>query len=164
MFNYDDLKVTLTVTPEISPLNVYTKEEANNLFVKDVENNLAVYGRMKEKWVELASGDVGKLLAGFLSTNDASDFIGNEDYKKLDKFLFTHGDTALVHVDLNNDTDGNNIWICSTMTVTSIQTEQGLSISFESEGSVDIEEEPYYIYSIRNLKAGDYILVISVAQ
>lgn len=157
MFNYDDLQVTLTVTPEISPSDFYRKEEADELFVKDVNDNNSVYGRKKGQWVQIGQ-DWYQFLAGFLATNNFADFATNEDYKNLNEipFIATH---STVELTLTNEADGNTLWICFDGQISSIKTKLGLSVEFTHDGRLETGDE---VYSIKNLNKGEYDLLISL--
>lgn len=160
MFNYDDLQVTLTVTPEISPSDFYRKEEADKLFVKDVEDKYSVYGRKKGQWVQFGQ-DWYQFLAGFLATNNFADFAVNEDYKNLNEIPFIASSTV-VELSLANEQDGNTLWICFDGQISSIKTKLGLSVEFTHDGEIETGDNLYQVYSIKNLNKGEYDLLISL--
>lgn len=160
MFNYDDLQVTLTVTPEISPTNFYTKEDTDRLFVKDVGDASAVYGRSNGKWVQIDE-NYNSLFAGFLSIYSFEDFVLNEGYKNLTEIPFV-ASANNIQINLTNENDGDTLWICSADNIESIRTKQRLPVEFTREGEAQFDETTYQVYSIKALEAGDYDLTVTL--
>lgn len=110
MFSYSDLTTTLTVVNEVSPsiLNdYYTKNEVDNLFVKEVdtEDSTALFLRSKGQWVQQENGDEF-LYVGFSSTSNYEEL----DLTKLNKIVIGSSDSYNTVI----ENKGNNyLWIIS---------------------------------------------------
>ena len=152
MFNFSEVKASLTVTPEVSPSILKD-------YVKDVDLPNAVFGRSKGQWVELSqeyeSLRVGFSLASSISSLTEHDY---DAFLSLNKIAFA-GQDAFAQV--SNDDAEKTLWICSQKSVSGVTYLDGnIPVSITEKGSLSYDEKSYFCYSVSGLSAGDYKFLI----
>lgn len=167
MFNYNNLSVTLRVSPEISSANFYTKEESKELFIQDVPQYAdgSVYGRTNGNWVKI-DGSYNKLRAGFSVATTTETLISDGNFDKLGAYAYvldSEGTISGVKVSEANTKQGNALWLCLEDEITSITTNGGLPITVPTKQTVEYDGITYNAYEIEGLDKGQYTLSISIA-
>lgn len=152
MFNFSEVKTSLTVTPEVSP-SLFKD------YVKDVDIPNAVFGRSKGQWVEL-SQEYEVLRVGFSFASDISGLTEHDynEFLSLSQIGFA-GREALAQV--SNDDSEKTLWICIRKPIASVVYLEGnIPVSITEQGLLSYDEESYFCYSVSGLSVGDYKFLI----
>lgn len=163
MFNFSEVKASLTVTPEVSPslfANYYTKEETDNKFVQEVPQTPegTVYGRKYGEWETIGSTDV-LLYCGYSNADNPQQVVLTELTK------YPNSDSDNVTFAKNNTSENNRFWVCSIYPISSISI-IGLPVPYEDMGTMTVPyptiPTEFHYYRTGNLQVGNYSFIITV--
>ena len=168
MFNYDELTVTLSVTPEISaPMfdNYYTKQEADDRFVEEAPQTPegAIYGRKYKQWENIGLPE-DKIYAGY-SLVDEPKYL---DTDSMEEFVLENGKTQITFSD-ENESNQNRLWVVSPYPLSSMTiTNTGLPVPYEDMGVIRVPnpmlEVSMHCYRTGRLMTGNYSFVLTFTK